>query len=84
MRQTKSFISLFQDELLIQMKHRSRLLSIAVAPILFSSIARSFFRNDTTLRTNMSLSLVRSSRFDRGKNMKSFIYFHLVTVFAKR
>ncbi|CAF0727305.1 unnamed protein product [Rotaria sordida] len=40
------------DDVLTQMKHRSRLLTISVAPILFSRIARQFFQNNSTLRTN--------------------------------
>ena len=51
--------SFFQDELLTQMKHRSRILSIAVTPILFSRAARHFFQNDVTLRGSNALSLVR-------------------------
>jgi hypothetical protein len=47
------------DDVLTQMKHRSRLLTIAVAPILFSRPARYFFQNNLTLRGNNTLCLVR-------------------------
>jgi len=46
------------------MKHRSRLLTIAVVPIVFSRSARHFFQNDSTLRANSALCLVRNSSFD--------------------
>jgi hypothetical protein len=49
---------IFKDDLLTQMKHRSRLLTIAVTPILFSRSARHFFQNDSTLRANNALCLV--------------------------
>lgn len=52
------FIDRFQDELLTQMKHRSRLLSLAVVPILFSRSARQFFQNDLGLRSNAGHCLV--------------------------
>ena len=53
--------SIFQGDLLLQMKHRSRLLSIAVAPMLFSRPARNFFQNDATLRANNVLTLVSNN-----------------------
>ena len=40
------------------MKHRSRLLSIAAIPILFSRSARQFFQNDFGLRSNAGHCLV--------------------------
>ena len=46
------------------MKHRSRLLSIAVVPILFSRLARHFFQNDTNLRANNTLCLVSNRGMD--------------------
>jgi len=46
------------------MKHRSRLLTIAVVPIVFSRSARHFFQNDSTLRANNALCLVRNSSFN--------------------
>jgi hypothetical protein len=52
------------EELLTLMKHRSRLLTIAVVPILFSRPARHFFQNNSTLRANNTLSLVRIYRID--------------------
>ncbi|CAF3845624.1 unnamed protein product, partial [Adineta steineri] len=54
------------DELLTQMKHRSRLLTIAVAPILFSRPTRHFFQNDTTLRANNALCLDASTAATEG------------------
>jgi len=54
---------IFKDDLLTQMKHRSRLLTIAVIPILFSRSARHFFQNDSTLRANNTLCLVSNSFF---------------------
>ncbi|UJR27028.1 hypothetical protein I4U23_008332 [Adineta vaga] len=49
------------DDSLTQMKHRSRLLNITVASILFSRPARHFFQNDCTLRANNALCLDASS-----------------------
>lgn len=60
----------FKDELLTQMKHRSRILSIAVTPILFSRAARHFFQNDATLRGSNTFSLVRIFRLNRMKKRK--------------
>ncbi|CAF0736616.1 unnamed protein product [Adineta ricciae] len=45
------------DDLLTQMKRRSRLLNIAVVPLLFSRPARHFFQNDFTLRVDNVLCL---------------------------
>ena len=59
------------------MKHRSRLLTIAVAPILFSRSARHFFQNDSTLRTNNPLCLVRIFfiviKISNSQNIHTFI-----------
>ncbi|CAM4873794.1 unnamed protein product [Rotaria socialis] len=52
---------LIADDVLIQMKHRSRLLALSVTPILFSRHARQFFQNNSTLRTNNALCLDASS-----------------------
>ncbi|CAF2646870.1 unnamed protein product [Rotaria sp. Silwood2] len=49
------------DDVLTQMKHRSRLLNIGVASILFSRIARQFFQNNSTLRTNNTICLDAST-----------------------
>ncbi|CAF3449227.1 unnamed protein product [Rotaria sp. Silwood1] len=45
------------DDVLTQMKHRSRLLTIGVVPILFSRVSRQFFQNNSTLRTNNTICL---------------------------
>ncbi len=55
------------------MKHRSRLLTIAVAPILFSRSARHFFQNDSTLRAN-TLCLVRNSSLIYMKYYLEFLF----------
>lgn len=77
----KSFF--FKDELLTQMKHRSRILSIAVTPILFSRAARCFFQNDGSLRGNNTLSLVRLNRWKRMKRKgKRKLLFALIGEFS--
>jgi hypothetical protein len=56
------------------MKHRSRLLTIAVAPILFSRSARHFFQNDSTLRANNTHCLVRNSSLIYMKYYLEFLF----------
>ncbi|CAF0727294.1 unnamed protein product [Rotaria sordida] len=80
------------DDVLTQMKHRSRLLTISVAPILFSRIARQFFQNNSTLRTNNTPCLSdyqiaqnQLTRFDTSRfNNIEQQYIQITTLFIEQ